>query len=70
MCRPIRREIRFHGRNLRRKQGGWLPSNSDREFIYSLMKGVFELGKMAAWIAPPERGINNQPVDYEYVRLQ
>jgi benzoyl-CoA 2,3-dioxygenase component B len=52
------------------KQGGWLPSNSDREFIYSLMKGVFELGKMAAWIAPPERGINNQPVDYEYVRLQ
>jgi len=34
------------------------------------MKGVFELGKMAAWIAPPERGINNQAIDYEYVRLQ
>jgi len=24
---------------------------------------------MAAWIAPPERGVNNLPVDYEYVRL-
>jgi len=24
---------------------------------------------MAAWIAPPDRGINNLPVDYEYVRL-
>ena len=26
-------------------------------------------GKMAAWIAPPDRGINAQPVEYEYVRL-
>jgi benzoyl-CoA 2,3-dioxygenase component B len=25
---------------------------------------------MAAWIAPPDRGINNNPVDYEYVKLQ
>jgi len=24
---------------------------------------------MAAWIAPPDRGINNLPVDYEYVKL-
>jgi hypothetical protein len=24
---------------------------------------------MAAWIAPPDRGINNNPVDYEYVRF-
>jgi benzoyl-CoA 2,3-epoxidase subunit B len=28
-----------------------------------------EPGKMARWIAPPDRGINNLPVDYEYVRL-
>jgi benzoyl-CoA 2,3-epoxidase subunit B len=34
-----------------------------------LMKGVFERGKMAAWIAPPDRGVNNMPVDYEYVRF-
>ena len=31
--------------------------------------GSLEPGKMAAWIAPPERGINNLAVDYEYVRL-
>jgi hypothetical protein len=24
---------------------------------------------MAGWVAPPERGINNLPVDYEYVKL-
>jgi benzoyl-CoA 2,3-dioxygenase component B len=33
------------------------------------MKPVLEPGKMASWLAPPERGINNLPVDYEYVRL-
>jgi benzoyl-CoA 2,3-dioxygenase component B len=48
---------------------GWLPSDSDRAFIMSLMHGVHEHGKMAAWIAPPDRGINNNPVDYEYVKL-
>jgi benzoyl-CoA 2,3-dioxygenase component B len=47
----------------------WLPSESDRGFIRSLMQRVVEPGKMAAWIAPPDRGINNLPVDYEYVRL-
>ena len=48
----------------------WLPSESDRAHIMSLMQGVTEPGKMAAWIAPPDRGINNNPVEYEYVRLQ
>jgi benzoyl-CoA 2,3-dioxygenase component B len=47
----------------------WLPSDADRAFILSLMNGVNEQGKMAAWIAPPDRGINNNPVDYEYVKL-
>jgi benzoyl-CoA 2,3-dioxygenase component B len=49
--------------------GEWLPSDSDRAYIMSLMHGVHEQGKMAAWIAPPDRGINNNPVDYEYVKL-
>ena len=49
--------------------GEWLPSESDRAYIMSLMRGVNEQGKMAAWIAPPDRGINNNPVDYEYVKL-
>ncbi|HUH86196.1 MAG TPA: benzoyl-CoA 2,3-epoxidase subunit BoxB [Stellaceae bacterium] len=47
----------------------WLPSESDRAFVRSLMRRVITPGKMAAWIAPPERGINNLPVDYEYVHL-
>lgn len=51
------------------RQNDWLPSESDRAFVHSLMQRVVEPGKMAAWIAPPDRGINNNPVDYEYVRL-
>jgi len=50
------------------RQGEWLPTDQDRGFIASLMKGVHEQGKMAGWIAPPDRGINAQAVDYEYVR--
>ena len=48
----------------------WIPSESDRAFVHSLMHKVAAPGKMAAWIAPPERGINNLPVEYEYVKLQ
>jgi benzoyl-CoA 2,3-dioxygenase component B len=47
----------------------WLPSAADRAFVGSLMQQVTEPGKMAGWIAPPERGIDNLPIDYEYVRL-
>jgi len=47
----------------------WLPSETDRAHVRSLMRRVIEPGKMAAWIAPPDRGINNLPVEYEYVRL-
>ena len=47
----------------------WLPSEGDQAYILSLMHGVYEQGKMAAWIAPPDRGINNNPVSYEYVKL-
>src|SRR4051794_10029712 len=48
----------------------WLPSESDRAFVRSLMQRVVGPGKIAGWIAPPDRGINNLPVEYEYVRLQ
>ena len=47
----------------------WLPTEADRAYIHSLMHQVTEPGKMAGWIAPPDRGINNQPVDYEYVEF-
>jgi benzoyl-CoA 2,3-dioxygenase component B len=51
------------------KLPGWIPSDADRAFVKNLMQRVTEPGKMAAWIAPPERGINNLPVEYEYVHL-
>ena len=47
----------------------WIPSPDDRTFVKSLMRQVVEPGKMAGWIAPPDRGINNLAADYEYVRL-
>ncbi len=48
---------------------GWIPSDADKVFVHSLMQRVIEPGKMAGWIAPPERGVNNLPVEYEYVKL-
>lgn len=50
------------------KHHGWLPTEDDRLYVISLMKPVTEIGKYAGWIAPPARGINNQPTDFEYVR--
>jgi len=47
----------------------WLPGAEDRAFVQSLMGRVVEPGKFANWIAPPERGINGQPVGFEYVRF-
>ncbi|MCB9761260.1 MAG: benzoyl-CoA 2,3-epoxidase subunit BoxB [Alphaproteobacteria bacterium] len=50
------------------KIGDWLPTDADREYVASLMQPVNEPGKMANWICPPKRGINRQPVEFEYVR--
>lgn len=49
--------------------GEWLPTEADKAFVDSLMRRVAEPGKIAGWIAPPPRGINGQPWDYEYVRF-
>ena len=47
----------------------WLPSESDRKYIKSLMVQVIEVNKTAGWIAPPSRGINKLDTGYEYVEL-
>ncbi len=47
----------------------WLPTEDDQAFVQSLMLPVTEPGKFASWIAPPARGINGQPIHFEYVRL-
>jgi benzoyl-CoA 2,3-dioxygenase component B len=46
-----------------------LPSDEDRAFVASLMGRVATPGQFANWIAPPARGVNNQTVDFEYVRF-
>jgi benzoyl-CoA 2,3-dioxygenase component B len=51
------------------QSGQWLPNDDDMAFIVSLMKPCHERGKYASWIAPPRVGINNQPGDFEYVRI-
>ena len=51
------------------RQNDFIPTEADRAFVHSLMHAVTEPGKMAAWIAPPDRGINNLATTYEYVRL-
>jgi benzoyl-CoA 2,3-dioxygenase component B len=48
--------------------GRWLPTESDRAYVQSLMVGVTEPGKMAGWVAAPTTGIHQQPVDFEYVK--
>ncbi len=48
----------------------WLPNDSDREYVKSLMtEAVHEPGKIANWIAPPKHGIKGKPFEYEYVRF-
>jgi len=34
-----------------------------------LMTQVTERGKIAGWIAPPNKGINQNDFDFEYVKL-
>jgi len=50
------------------RRSEWLPTEADEAHVQSLMHPVVERGQFASWIAPPLRGINSQPVDFEYVR--
>jgi benzoyl-CoA 2,3-dioxygenase component B len=47
----------------------WLPTDDDRAYVASLMGGVAQPGRFAGWIAPPAVGINQQPIDFQYVRF-
>ncbi|MBI4242934.1 MAG: benzoyl-CoA 2,3-epoxidase subunit BoxB [Planctomycetes bacterium] len=49
--------------------GKFLPTESDYKYVQSLMKPVYELGKIAGWIAPPLRGINGNPFEFAYVKF-
>ncbi|MGH8946433.1 MAG: benzoyl-CoA 2,3-epoxidase subunit BoxB [Acidimicrobiia bacterium] len=47
----------------------WLPTDEDQKYIESLMQPHFEPGQFASWIAPPGKGIDQKPTDFEYVKL-
>ncbi len=48
---------------------GWLPGEQDRRDVAALMVPVYTPGEFADWIAPPQAGINDQPVEFDYVHL-
>jgi len=47
----------------------WLPLAGDRAGVAELMVAHYEPGKFAGWIAAPKTGINDQPVEFDYVHL-
>ncbi|HXH24117.1 MAG TPA: benzoyl-CoA 2,3-epoxidase subunit BoxB [Vicinamibacterales bacterium] len=54
-----------------RRCGEWLPSPADTEYLKSLQaQPVYEPGRFANYIAPPLRGINQKPINFEYVRTE
>jgi benzoyl-CoA 2,3-epoxidase subunit B len=60
---------RLTSQEWKRRQGEWLPTAVDKTHVRTLMRPVYERGKIAAWIAPPRNGINGKPFDYDYVHL-
>jgi benzoyl-CoA 2,3-epoxidase subunit B len=52
-----------------RRKSEWLPTTADKDYLRSIQAvPVYKPGQFANYIAPPPRGINRLPVDYEYVR--
>jgi benzoyl-CoA 2,3-dioxygenase component B len=54
-----------------RRRDEWLPTPADKAYLMSIMaEPVYEPGLFANYIAPPSRGINRQPIGFEYVRTE
>ena len=54
-----------------RRRHEWLPSPADKAYLLSIQnEPVYEPGRFANYIAPPRRGINNLPINFEYVRTE
>jgi benzoyl-CoA 2,3-dioxygenase component B len=51
------------------RMGEWLPTPQDRARVAELMVPEHREGHFAGWIAPPPQGINDMPVEYDYVRF-
>ena len=54
-----------------RRKYEWLPSPEDKAYLHSIQATpVYKPGQFANYIAPPPRGINRLPVDFEYIRTE
>ena len=54
-----------------RRKGEWLPGPGDKPYLLSIMnQPIYETGKFANYIAPPQRGIKGKPVNFDYVRTE
>ncbi|MEQ1571063.1 MAG: benzoyl-CoA 2,3-epoxidase subunit BoxB [Myxococcota bacterium] len=51
------------------KRADWLPAASDDAWLQVISGRVDEPGKVANWIAPPRRGVDDRPMEFEYVRF-
>ena len=70
-CTSIRAGAPLSDADWERRKHEWLPAPLDREYLLSIMaEPVYEPGKFANYIAPPLRGINRMPIDFEYVRTE
>jgi benzoyl-CoA 2,3-dioxygenase component B len=54
-----------------RRKHEWLPTPDDKAYLLNIQASpIFKPGQFANYIAPPSRGINRQPIDFEYVRTE
>jgi benzoyl-CoA 2,3-dioxygenase component B len=52
-----------------RRKAEWLPTAADKDYLRNIQAvPVYKPGQFANYIAPPARGINRLPIDFEYVR--
>ncbi|MBY0290217.1 MAG: benzoyl-CoA 2,3-epoxidase subunit BoxB [Mycobacteriaceae bacterium] len=58
------------GEDWHRGEDDWLPTDEDRSRVADLMVAHYTPGEFAGWIAPPKTGINDQPVEFDYVHLR
>jgi len=47
----------------------WVLTPADNDYLLSIMKPCYEPGKFANWIAPPNKGIEGKPLEFEYVKM-
>ena len=52
-----------------RRMAEWIPSQEDYDLVGRSMVPVYEPGKMANWIAPPNKGVGGKGPEFEYVQF-